>query len=204
MPRDTLGASRGCPVAWPHMADAHRRSRRGSDLFCTYAANFFPALETRRGELSSGRIDRPSGVAELHRRKDRENRQQLFHRDQGGVLAVLRDGGAGRSDDQAGTFAWRLCFPLLPRKAWFQAMLLLVYAYGGLRGTYLSGRRPIPSAIRPYPADGARRGLRDLHSSAIRRRGHLADAGASTRPLADAAQRFLGPAGGIAIAAGPR
>jgi len=28
----------------------------------------------------------------------------------------------------------------------------------------------------------------------------LPDAGASTRPLADAAQRFLGPAGGIAIA----
>jgi amino acid transporter len=81
-------------------------------------------------------------------------------------------------------------------------MLLLVYAYGGFEGAlFVGGETTNPKRDTPIALLTAL-GVVCLIYTAVQFAvvAILPDAGASTRPLADAAQRFLGPAGGIAIA----
>src|SRR5208337_5230875 len=95
-----------------------------------------------------------------------------------------------------------LSLPAVSAKTWFETMLLLVYAYGGFEGAlFVGGETTNPKRDTPIALLTALGVVCVLYTAvqfavvAI-----LPDAGASARPLADAAQRFLGPAGGIAIA----
>jgi len=92
--------------------------------------------------------------------------------------------------------------PVASAKNWFQAMLLLVYAYGGFEGAlFVGGETTNPKRDTPIALLTALGVVCVIYTAvqfavvAI-----LPDAGASARPLADAAQRFLGHGGGIAIA----
>jgi amino acid transporter len=95
-----------------------------------------------------------------------------------------------------------IVFPAVSAKSWFEAMLLLVYAYGGFEGAlFVGGETTNPKRDTPIALLTALAVVCVIYTAvqfavvAI-----LPNAGASPRPLADAAQRFLGPAGGIAIA----
>jgi len=95
-----------------------------------------------------------------------------------------------------------VAFPEVSAIAWFETLLLLVYAYGGFEGALLVGgesrnpRRDTPIALLCALAVVCAVYTAVQYVTIAT----LPGAGSSARPLADAAQRFLGPAGGTTIA----
>ena len=91
-----------------------------------------------------------------------------------------------------------------PLGAWLEAVLLLVFAYGGFEAALFplsearNPRRDAPVAL--LVALGICALLYTLVQVVVT--ATLADPGASTRPLADSARTFLGPAGAALLAAG--
>jgi APA family basic amino acid/polyamine antiporter len=200
--RDALGRFAGLLVAWLTWLTRIAAPAAAANLFCTYAAQFFPSLGARRGEL-------------------------LFLSVLIGHLALLNYIGVKIGKNVSNVFTAikvgfllffvmaallallikpelrvAIVFPAASAKSWFQAMLLLVYAYGGFEGAlFVGGETENPKRDTPFALLTALGAVCVIYTAvqfavvAI-----LPDAGASTRPLADAAQRFLGPAGGIAIA----
>ncbi len=95
-----------------------------------------------------------------------------------------------------------LILPAVSAKTWFETMLLLVYAYGGFEGAlFVGGESTNPKRDTPIALLAAL-GVVCLIYTAVQYVTILTlpSAGMSTRPLADAAQRFLGAGGAAAIA----
>jgi amino acid transporter len=95
-----------------------------------------------------------------------------------------------------------LAMPAVPAKTWFETMLLLVYAYGGFEGAlFVGGESTNPKRDTPIALLLAL-GVVCLIYTAVQyvTIATLPDAGMSARPLADAAQRFVGERGAAAIA----
>jgi amino acid transporter len=200
--RDALGRFAGLLVAWLTWLTRIAAPAAAANLFCTYAAQFFPALGARRGELLLlGVLIGHLALLNYIGVKTGKIVSNLFTAIKVGFLLFFV---------MAALIALlikpelrvAIVLPAASVKSWFQAMLLLVYAYGGFEGAlFVGGETTDPKRNTPIALLTALGVVCVLYTAvqfavvAI-----LPDAGASARPLADAAQRFLGPAGGIAIA----
>ena len=87
---------------------------------------------------------------------------------------------------------------------WFQALLLVGFAYGGYDGAMLAmGEAKEPRRDAPFALGGAILFLAVLYTGIqLLVNAALADPGATDRPLAAAARVFLGPSGAALLAAG--
>jgi len=200
--RDALGRFAGLLVAWLTWLTRIAAPAAAANLFCTFAAQFVPLLGTRRGELVLlGALIGHLALLNYIGVKTGKNVSNFFTAIKVGFLVFFV---------MAALLALlikpelrvAIVFPAASAKSWFQAMLLLVYAYGGFEGAlFIGGEATNPKRDTPIALLTALGAVCLIYTAvqfavvAI-----LPDAGASTRPLADAAQRFLGPAGGIAIA----
>ncbi len=200
--RDALGRFVGLLVAWLTWLTRIAAPAAAANLFCTYAAQFYPALGTRRGELLLlGALIGHLALLNYVGVKTGKNVSNFFTAIKVGFLLFFV---------VAALLALLLKpelrvvapLPAASAKNWFQAMLLLVYAYGGFEGAlFVGGETTNPKRDTPIALLTALGVVCVIYTAvqftvvAI-----LPDAGASARPLADAAQRFLGPEGGIVIA----
>jgi amino acid transporter len=92
--------------------------------------------------------------------------------------------------------------PAMSAKSWFETILLLVYAYGGFEGAlFVGGESTNPKRDTPIALLLALAFVAVIYTSVqFVTVATLPNAAASVRPLSDAAQRFLGSAGGTVIA----
>jgi len=92
--------------------------------------------------------------------------------------------------------------PALSAKSWFEAILLLVFIYGGFEGAlFVGGESTNPKRDTPIALLLALLIVCVIYTSVqFVTIATLPGAASSVRPLSDAAQRFMGPAGATAIA----
>jgi APA family basic amino acid/polyamine antiporter len=201
--RDALGRFAGLLVAWLTWLTRIAAPAAAANLFCTYAAQFFPVLGTRTGELAVlavliGQL----AVVNYIGVKTGERVSNFFTAVKVGFLLVFVIAGLvaliARPEIRV-----PLVWPAPSPRDWFDAMLLLVYAYGGFEGALsVGGESTNPKRDTPIALLTALALVAVVYTAVqIVTLKTLPDAAASVRPLADASQRFLGPAGAMAIAA---
>jgi APA family basic amino acid/polyamine antiporter len=199
--RDALGRFAGLLVAWLTWLTRIAAPAAAANLFCTYLAQFFPILASRRVELlilallighlallnylgvKTGTIVSNSFTA--------VKVSFLFLFVFAGILALIL-----KPDIRV-----PLIFPATTAKNWFSAMLLLVYAYGGFEGAlFVGGESKNPKGDTPFALLSALV-MVGLIYTAIQFVvvTTLPNAGATSSPLYDSALRFLGPASATAI-----
>lgn len=200
--RDALGRFAGLLVAWLTWLTRIAAPAAAANLFCTYTTQFFPSLATRKGEiLILAALIGQLALFNYFGVKTGSHVSNFFTAVKVGFLLLFV---------VTGTIALiyrpeiRVAFsPTTPSvKNWFSAMLLLVYAYGGFEGAlFVGGETKNPQRNTPIALLTALGAVCVIYTAvqflvvAI-----LPDAGSSPRPLAAAAQRFLGSAGATAIA----
>ena len=201
--RDALGRFAGLLVAWLTWLTRIAAPAAAANLFCTYAAQFFPVLGTRTGELAVlavliGQL----AVVNYIGVKTGEQVSNVFTAVKVGFLLLFVIAGLvaliARPEIRV-----PLVRPVASARNWFDAMLLLVYAYGGFEGALsVGGESTNPKRDTPIALLTALALIALIYTAVqIITLKTLPDAAASVRPLADASQRFLGPAGAMAIAA---
>ncbi len=200
--RDALGRFAGLLVAWLTWLTRIAAPAAVANLFCTYLAQFFPSLATRTGELLVlavllGHLAFLNYVGV----KAGKNVSNLFTAVKVGFLLFFVLAGllvlVLRPEIRV-----PLSVPNVSARSWFEAILLLVYAYGGFEGAlFVGGETTNPKRDTPVAL------LRALAAVALIYIGvqfvtiaTLPGAASSARPLSDAAQHFLGPAGATAMA----
>ena len=200
--RDAFGRFAGLLVAWLTWLTRIAAPAAGANLFCTYLAMFFPALGTRIGELSVlAALIAHLALLNYIGVKTGKNVSNLFTAVKvsfllffivAGLLAILF-----RPEIRV-----PFSVPAFSAKNWFEAILLLVYAYGGFEGAlFVGGESTNPKRDTPIALLRALAIICLIYSSAqFVTMATLPNAASSSRPLSDAAQRFLGPAGATAIA----
>jgi basic amino acid/polyamine antiporter, APA family len=200
--RDALGRFAGILVAWLTWLTRIAAPAAAANLFCTYSAQFYPALGTRKGELLIlavliGQLTFFNYVGV----KMGKRVSNFFTAVKLGFLALFVIAGLyaliARPEIRV-PLAW----PGASAKSWFEAMLLLVYAYGGFEGALsVGGESTNPKRDTPVALLTALAVIAVIYTAVQTVvLMTLPEAAASVRPLADAAQRFLGSAGATAIA----
>jgi amino acid transporter len=201
--RDALGRFAGLLVAWLTWLTRIAAPAAAANLFCTYAAQFLPVLGTRAGELTLlavliGHLALVNYIGV----KTGEQVSNFFTVVKVGFLFFFVIAGLlaliARPEIRV-----PLVWPSASASSWFDAMLLLVYAYGGFEGALsVGGESTNPKRDTPIALLTALALIALIYTAVqIITLKTLPDAAASLRPLADASQRFLGPAGSIGIAA---
>lgn len=201
--RDALGRFAGLLVAWLTWLTRIAAPAAAANLFGTYAAQFFPVLGTPTGELAVlavliGQL----AVVNYIGVKTGEQVSNFFTAVKVGFLLLFVIAGLialiVRPEIRVG-----LVWPAASARSWFDAMLLLVYAYGGFEGALsVGGESTNPMRDTPIALLTALALIALIYTAVqIITLKTLPDVAASVRPLADASQRFLGPAGAMAIAA---
>jgi basic amino acid/polyamine antiporter, APA family len=200
--RDALGGFAGLLVAWLTWLTRIAAPAAAANLFCTYAAQFVPALGTRTGELMTlalllGQLAFFNYIGV----KMGNNVSNVFTGVKVSFLLFFVI---------AGLLAWlfspaiRVPFsvPAVSAKSWLEAILLLVYAYGGFEGAlFVGGEAKTPKQDTPVALLTALATVCLIYTGVqFVTVATLPSAGSSVRPVADAAQRFLGTGGATAIA----
>jgi amino acid transporter len=200
--RDALGRFAGLLVAWLTWLTRIAAPAAAANLFCTYAAQFFPALGTRAGELAVlavliGQL----AVINYIGVKFGEQVSNFFTAVKVGFLLLFVVAGLIALIAHP-EIRVPLVWPAVSSRNWFDAMLLLVYAYGGFEGALsVAGESTNPKRDTPIALLTALALIALIYTAVqIITLKTLPDAAASLRPLADASQRFLGPVGAMAIA----
>lgn len=200
--RDALGRFAGLLVAWLTWLTRIAAPAAAANLFCTYLAQFFPALGSREGQLFIlavliGQLALFNYVGV----KTGKHVSNLFTSVKISflVLFVL-----------AGLLALFLrpdirvpySVPVLSAKSWFEAILLLVYVYGGFEGAlFVGGESTNPKRDTPIALLLALVIVCAIYTGVqFVTLATLPGVANSVRPLSDAAQIFLGPLGSSAIA----
>ncbi len=200
--RDALGRFAGLLVAWLIWLTRIAAPAAVADLFCTYLAQFFAFAGTSRGKLLIlAALLGHLAILNYIGARAGKNVSNLFTVAKVGFLLFFV---------LAGLFVLLLkpevrvplAVPVLSVRSWFDAILLLVYGYGGFEGALVVGgestnpKRDTPIAL-----------LLALGAASIIYTGvqyvtiaTLPGAASSVRPLSDAAQHFLGPAGATVMA----
>ena len=200
--RDALGRFAGLLVAWLTLLTRIAAPAAAANLFCSYAARFVPSLGTRAGKLLVllallGHLALLNyiGVKTGKRVSNFFTAIKVSFL----LLFVLAALVALAIKPQIRV---PLSFPATSAKGWFDAFLLLVYAYGGFEGAlFVGGETTNPKRDTPIALLTALAVVGVIYTAAqFVTLATLPNAGATTRPLADAAQRFLGPASGTVIA----
>lgn len=200
--RDALGRFAGLLVAWLTWLTRVAAPAAVANLFCTYLAQFFPSLGTRTGELFVlavllGHLAFFNYIGV----KAGKNLSDFFTAVKVGFLLLFVF---------AGLFVLLLrpgirvpqSVPVLSAKNWFEAILLLVYAYGGFEGAlFVGGESTNPKRDTPIALLGALATVSVIYTAVqFVTISTLPGAAASLRPLSDAAEHFLGPAGSSVMA----
>jgi APA family basic amino acid/polyamine antiporter len=200
--RDALGHFAGLLVAWLTLLTRIAAPAAVANLFCTYLAQFSPLLGTRNGALLVlavlvGHLAFFNYIGV----KTGKNVSNFFTAVKVSFLLFFVF---------AGLFALLLhpdirvpfSVPAISAKSWFEAILLLVYAYGGFEGAlFVGGESTNPKHDTPIALLLALVIVCMIYVGVqFVTIATLPAAPSSDRPLSDAAQRFLGPAGATAIA----
>jgi basic amino acid/polyamine antiporter, APA family len=203
--REGLGRFAGLLVGWLIWLTRIAAPAAAADLFATYAGLFFPGIRGRAAEivviavlLGHLALINYLGV------KMGKVVSNVFTAVKVGILAIFILSG----------LSWLamhpelrkpLSFASLPAKNWFEALLLLVFAYGGFEGALIvGGESSNPKKDMPFALLTALALQCFIYTGVIYVVvATLPGAGASERPLADAAQHFLGrwAAAGVGVAA---
>jgi amino acid transporter len=200
--RDALGRFAGLLVAWLTWLTRIAAPAAVANLFCTYLAQFFPALVTRNGELLVlavllGHLAFFNYIGI----KTGKNVSNFFAAVKVSFLVFFVLAGLLflflRPEIRVPPSV-----PTVSARNWFEAILLLVYAYGGFEGAlFVGGESTNPKRDTPIAL------LLALVVVALIYTGvqyvtiaTLPNAASSARPLSDAALHFLGPAGATAMA----
>ncbi len=200
--RDALGRFAGLLVAWMTWLTRIAAPAAAANLVWTYSARFFPQLESGAGKflvlfLLIGHL----ALFNYFGVKMGKNLSNLFTIVKVGFLLVFVIAGVWALVARP-EFRVPLAMPAVSAKTWFETMLLLVYAYGGFEGAlFVGGESTNPKRDTPIALLLAL-GVVCLIYTAVQyvTIATLPDAGISARPLADAAQRFIGSGGAAAIA----
>ena len=200
--RDALGRFAGLLVAWMTWLTRIAAPAAAANLVWTYSAEFFPRLESGPGKflvlfLLIGHL----AIFNYFGVKTGKNLSNFFTAVKVGFLLAFVFAGCwallARPELRVA-----LTLPGVPAKTWVETMLLLVYAYGGFEGVlFVGGESTNPKRDTPIALLLAL-GVVCLIYTAVQyvTIATLPDAGMSARPLADAAQRFVGASGAAAIA----
>jgi basic amino acid/polyamine antiporter, APA family len=200
--RDALGKFAGLLVAWLMWLTRIAAPAAVADLFCTYLAQFFPWSGTSLGKwVVLALLLGPLAALNYIGVKAGKNVSNFFTAVKVGFLLFF-------------ILAGLLVIVLRPEirvplsmttptiANWFEAILLLVYAYGGFEGALVVGgesmnpKRDTPIALLLALAVAAILYMLVQFVTLIT----LPGAAVSVRPLADAAGHFLGPAGSSVMA----
>ncbi len=202
--RDAFGPFAGLLVAWLTWLTRISAPAAAANLFCIYLAQFFPALGSRRGELLIlalliGQLALFNYIGV----KTGKNVSNVFAGVKVSFLLLFVITGLL-------AFFLRpeirvpLSAPEVSAKSWFEALLLLVFAYGGFEGAlFVGGEATHPKRDTPIALLLAL-GIVGIIYTGVQfvTVATLPEAAASVRPLADAAQRFLGSWGATTITFG--
>jgi basic amino acid/polyamine antiporter, APA family len=200
--RDALGRFAGLLVAWLTWLTRIAAPAAAANLFCAYAARFFPLLASRRGELLIlATLIGQLAVFNYIGVKTGQQVSNFFTAVKVGFLLLFVIAGLFAFVTRPGIRV-PLVWPAFSAKSWLDAMLLLVYAYGGFEGALsVGGESTNPRRDTPLALLMALALVAVIYTAVqIITMSTLPDAAASVRPLADSSQRFLGSAGAMAIA----
>ncbi len=200
--RDALGRFAGLLVAWLTWLTRIAAPAAVANLFCTYLAQFIPAAGTRPVELLvlALLLGHLAFVNYLGVRSGR-NISNIFTAVKAGFLLFFVISGLLvlllRPDIRL-----PLTVPVISTKDWFEAILLLVYAYGGFEGAlFVGGESTNPKRDTPFALLLALVIVSVIYTGVqFVTVATLLSPASSTRPLSDAAQHFLGPIGAAAMA----
>jgi basic amino acid/polyamine antiporter, APA family len=200
--RDALGRFAGLLVAWLTWLTRIAAPAGVANLFCTYLAQFFPPVGTRKGELLVlavllGHLAFLNYIG-VKTGKNVSNFATavkvsflLFFVFAGLLVLLLRP-----------EVRIPLSVPVLSAKSWFDAILLLVFAFGGFEGAlFVGGESTNPKRDTPIALLIALAAVAVIYTGVqFVTVATLPNAASSTRPISDAAQHILGPAGATAMA----
>jgi len=200
--RDAFGGFAGLLVAWLTWLTRIAAPAAAANLFCTYAAQFLPELGTRKGELLIlGLLIGQLAFFNYVGVRAGKNVSNFFTAVKVSFLLFFV---------VAGLLAWlfrveiRVPFsvPAISAKSWFEAILLLVYGYGGFEGAlFVGGETKDPKRDTPVALLTALAIVCLIYTGVqFVTVATLPGAASSARPVADAAKRFLGSGGATAIA----
>ncbi len=200
--RDALGRFAGLLVAWLTWLTRIAAPAAAANLFCTYLSQFFPSLRGRVAESSIlalliGHLALLNYIGV----KTGKNVSNFFTAIKVSFLLLFVSAGlialVIRPEIRV-----PLTIPAISGASWFQAMLLLVYAYGGFEGAlFVGGETTNPKRDTPIALLLALLAVTAIYTAVqFVTVATLPDAGATGSPLYEAALRFMGTAGATAIA----
>jgi basic amino acid/polyamine antiporter, APA family len=202
--RDAFGRFVGLLVAWLTWLTRIAAPAAVANLFCVYLAQFFPAVGSRTGRMVVvvvliGQLTYFNYVGV---RMGKQVSDIFTAAKVGFLLLFVVTGLAAlllRPEIRVPSSV-----PPLSAKAWFDTILLLVFAYGGFEGAlFVGGETTNPKRDTPIALLRALVVICVIYTTvqfvAVSTLPSLAT---SSRPLSDAAQRFLGPLGASAIGLG--
>lgn len=200
--RNALGRFAGLLVAWLTWLTRIAAPAAVADLFCTYLAQVFPFTGRRSGELLV-LVVLLGHLAFLNYIGVRagKNVSNFFTVAKVGFLLLFIFAGLSALL-QRPEVRVPLTVPALSPKSWFDAIVLLVYAYGGFEGALVvGGESTNPKRDTPIALLLALAAVSVIYTAVqYVTVATLPDAAASLRPLSDAARHFLGPAGATMMA----
>src|SRR5262245_4795786 len=203
--REALGRFSGLLIAWLLLLTRIAAPAAAADLFASYLGQFIPGLHGKLAEvcliaLLIGHLAFLNYIGV----KTGKTISDIFTTVKVGLLALFILAGLAIP-----FFHAKLRTPLHfgPTSAtdWFEALLLLVFGYGGFEGALIvGGESRNPKRDMPFALLTALLLQVFLYTGVVYVViSTLPDAGASQRPLADAARNSLGGWGASAIAIGP-
>lgn len=201
--REALGRFAGLLVAWLTWLMRIAAPAAAADLFATYAAQFFPALQGRRAELLVlAALIGQLAIFNYIGVRTGKTVSNLFTAVKTGFLLFFIVSGLLMLALHP-ELRVPLTFPETSSKNWFEVILLMMYAYGGFEGAlFVGGESENPKRDMPVALLAALGILCVIYVSVqYVVMATLPNAGESVRPLADSAQRFLGGWGAAAIGA---
>ena len=202
--RDAFGRVVGLLVAWLTWLTRIAAPAAVANLFCVYLAQFFPAVGSQTGRLLVlivliGQLTYFNYVGV----RTGKHVSDIFTSAKVGFLLLFVVTGLAalllRPEIRVPSSV-----PPLSATAWFDTILLLVFAYGGFEGAlFVGGETTNPKRDTPIALLRALVVVCVIYTAvqfvAVSTLPSLATA---SRPLSDAAQRFLGPLGASAIGIG--
>jgi APA family basic amino acid/polyamine antiporter len=202
--RVAFGQFVGIEIAWLSWLSRIGATSAAANLFITYLSQFFPGVtgQTARMLVMSGLIGvlaivNIRGVASGNWLSNSFTVTKLFM-----LLLFIAAGFAA--------LAWKPSVRVIPPTPvttaadWFDAVLLLVYGYGGFEAAlFATGELRNPRKDTPFALLTALTSVALIYTVIQFVVIHtLPDAAATGRPIADSARQFLGPVGGALIAGG--
>lgn len=200
--RDAFGQFTGLLVAWLTWLTRIAAPSAVANLFCSYLAQFFPVLASRKWQLLvMAVLIAQLAVFNYMGVKTGKTVSNIFTGVKVAFLLLFVVTGL-----LALLFRPELHVPIsisaASSKSWFEAILLLVFAYGGFEGAlFVGGETRNPKLDTPMALLLALVIVCGIYTAVqFVTMATLPGVASSATPLSDAAQRFIGPAGSVAIA----